>query len=100
MTRKELQIIRVEEKKMRTKFLKCMRNRGFLPVDNVGGGNCVFISLAELVFGDASRFEFMRYMIVHRLRSFPEKYSLNTTNFQNYCNNMLILGKAASHKEL
>ena len=75
-------------------------NRGFTPVDNLGGGNCVFISLAELVFGDANRFELMRYMIVHRLRSFPEKYFKNTTEFPNYCNNMLIPGKPASQKEI
>jgi hypothetical protein len=85
---------------MRTEFISGMRNRGFVPVDNVGGGNCVFISLAELVFGDASRFEFMRYMIVHRLRSFPAKYFKNTTNFQDYCNNTLIPGKPASQTEL
>ena len=85
---------------MRTEFLSGMQNRGLVPVENVGGGNCVFISLAELVFGDASRFEFMRYMIVHRLRCFPRKYFKKTTNFQDYCNNMLILGKAASQKEL
>ena len=69
-------------------------------MQNLGGGNCVFISLAELVFGDANRFELVRYMIVHRLRSFPEKYFKNTTEFPDYCNNMLIPGKPASMKEL
>jgi hypothetical protein len=85
---------------MKMRFLNDMQNRGFIPVDNLGGGNCVFISLAELVFGDANRFELMRYMIVHRLRSFPEKYFFNTAESPDYCNNMLISGKAASRKEL
>ena len=75
-------------------------SRGFTPVDNEGGGNCVFMSLAELVFGDADRFEFIRYMIVHRLRSFPEKYFTDMTNFEDYCNNMAAYSKPASMKEL
>jgi hypothetical protein len=77
-----------------------MRNRGFIPVDNIGGGNCVFMSLAELVFGDPNRFEFMRYMIVHRLKRFPRKYFHKTINFSDYCNNMLTYCKPASPKEL
>jgi hypothetical protein len=59
---------------MKLKFVDDILNRGLTPIDIIGDGNCVFSSLAELVFGDASRFEFMRYMIVHRLRSYPEKY--------------------------
>jgi hypothetical protein len=52
------------------------------------------------VFGDGNKFETMRYMIVHRLRSFPEKYFVDTINFETYCNNMLIHKKPASPKEL
>ena len=85
---------------MKIEFLNGIVDRGLIPVDNLGGGNCVFISLAELVFGDANRFELIRYMIVHRLRSFPKKYFQDTTGFENYCNNMLIPGKPASSKEL
>jgi len=85
---------------MKKTFLNGMRNRGFIPVDNIGGGNCVFMSLAELVFGDPNRFEFMRYMIVHRLQRFPQKYFHKTINFSDYCNNMLTYCKPASPKEL
>ena len=53
------------------KFIDRMLNKGLTPASNEGGGNCVFMSLAQIVFGDVTRFEFMRYMIVHRLRSFP-----------------------------
>ena len=85
---------------MKIEFLNGMQIRGLTPVDNSGGGNCVFMSLAKLVFGDATRFDFMRYMIVHRLRSFPEKYFYNTSDSPTYCNNMLIPGKPATPKEL
>jgi len=51
-----------------------MLDRGIIPIDNAGGGDCTFMSLAELVFGDATKFELMRYMIVHRLQTFPKKY--------------------------
>ena len=51
-----------------------MLSRRLTPVDNDGDGNCVFISLAQIVLGDPMKFEFMRNMIVHRLRGFPEKY--------------------------
>ena len=51
-----------------------MQNRGLTPINNLGGGNCVFMSLAHVVFGDAAKFEFMRYMIVHRLLRFPKQY--------------------------
>ena len=53
------------------KFLSGTLSRGLNPADNDGGGNCVFMSLAQIVFGDDTKFKFMRYMIVHRLRSFP-----------------------------
>ena len=52
------------------------------------------------MFGDATKFELMRYMIVHRLRSFPEKYFRNTSESYDYCNNMATYRKDASHKEL
>ena len=85
---------------MKKRFLNGIFTRNLIPVDNSGGGNCVFIALAVLVFGDGKRFELMRYMIVHRLQSFPEKYFHRKTNFEDYCNNMLIPGKVASQKEL
>ena len=85
---------------MKKTFLNGMLNRGLIPVENAGGGNCVFMSLAELVFGDPNRFEFMRSMIVHRLQRFPQKNFHKTTNFSDYCNNMLTYRKLASHKEL
>jgi len=85
---------------MKKRFLNGIQNRGLTPVDNIGGGNCVFISLAELVFGDANRFELIRYMIVHRLRHFPSKYFTNPSESPQYCTNMLIPGKPASPKEL
>ena len=53
------------------KFIDDLLKLGLTPANNEGGGNCVFISLAQIVFGDATKFKFMRYMIVHRLRSFP-----------------------------
>jgi len=56
------------------RFIEGMQNQGLTPIENLGGGNCVFMSLAEIVFGDASRFDIMRYMIVHRLRRFPKQY--------------------------
>jgi len=77
-----------------------MQNRGLTPISNLGGGNCVFMSLAQVVFGDASKFEFMRNMIVHRLRRFPKQYQGEITNFPLYCQNMSINGKPASTLEL
>ena len=77
-------------------FTNGMRNRGLTAISNLGGGNCVFMSLAQVVFGDAARFDFMRYMIVHRLRRFPKQYQGDINNFGGYCNNMAVYGKAAS----
>ena len=48
-----------------------MLSRGLTPVGNVGDGNCVFISLAQIILGDAAKFEFVRYMVVDWLRTFP-----------------------------
>ena len=53
-----------------------------------------------MVFGDANKFELVRYMIVHRLRSFPEKYFTNIREFPDYCNNMATFSRPASQKEL
>jgi hypothetical protein len=77
-----------------------MRNRGLTPISNLGGGNCVFMSLAHVVFGDAAKFKFMRYMIVHRLRRFPKQYQGDINNFEVYCNSMAVNGKPASQIEL
>jgi len=85
---------------MKKRFVNGIRNRGFTPVKNAGDKNSVFMSLAELVFGDANRFEFVRYMIVHRLRRFPEKYFHNTSESPDYCNNMATFTRPPTHKEL
>ena len=74
MTRERLSRIQIRKKNEQNIFIKGMRNRGLYPIKNLGGGNCVFMSLAKVVFGDAARFEFMRDMIVHRLRRFPKQY--------------------------
>ena len=89
-------MIQLEEQKIQLKFLNGIQNRGLTPSYNVGGGNCVFISLAQIVFGDASKFKFMRYMIIHRLQSFPEKYQGEMNNFSDYCDRMAVNGKVAS----
>ena len=36
--------------------------------------NAVFKYLSTTIFGDASRHELMRYMIMHRIKNFPQKY--------------------------
>jgi hypothetical protein len=77
-----------------------MLSRGLTPVFNRGDGNCVFISLAQIVLGDSAKYEFMRYIIVHRLNSFPKKYEHKTTNFSNYCDSMIINRKPAFSLEL
>jgi len=77
-----------------------MQSRGLTPINNLGGGNCVFMSLAHVVFGDASKFELMRYFIVHRLRRFPKQYQGHIHNFEVYCTNMTTDGKPASQLEL
>jgi hypothetical protein len=41
-------------------FISGMESRGFIPIENCGDGNCVFISLAEIVMGDSAKFDFMR----------------------------------------
>ena len=69
-------------------------------MNNLGGGNCVFMSLAHVVFGDAVRFKFMRDMIVHRLRRFTKQYQGDIKNFSMYCNSMAVNGKPASPLEL
>ena len=74
--------------------------RGLTPINNPGGGNCVFMSLALQVFGDAATFKFMRYMIAHRLKSFPAKYRGKIKNFSSYCNTMALNNQPASALEL
>jgi len=41
-------------------FISGMESRGLIPIENCGDGNCVFISLAEIVMGDSAKFDFMR----------------------------------------
>ena len=76
-----------------------MRSRGLTPVDNVGDGNCVFISLSQILLGDTAKFEFTRYMVVHRLRNFPQKYKGRKNNFSDYCDDMAVDGTAATMLE-
>jgi hypothetical protein len=73
-----------------------MLRRGITPVYNLGDGNCVFISLAQLFFQDSSKCDFTRFMISHRLHQFPNKYHATKT----YCTNMLIGKKPATGLEL
>jgi len=77
-----------------------MHSRQLTPVDNTGDGNCVFISLAQIVLKNPSQFEFMRYIIVNWLRNFPQKYKSRKPNLSTYCNTMIISGKPASTLEL
>ena len=74
LKRKRLERMQVYEEKAEKKFKNNILNDGFAPINNDGGGNCMFISLALIVFGDAAKSEFMRYMIVHRMKNFPKKY--------------------------
>jgi len=74
MTRERLERIKHRKYKIKMRFIEGMKKQGLYPVENLGSGNCVFMSLAHVVFGDASQFDFMRYMIVHRLRRFPSQY--------------------------
>jgi len=41
-------------------FMSGMLSRGLIPFENIGDGNCVFISLAQIVMGDSAKFDFMR----------------------------------------
>ena len=41
-------------------FISGMESRGLIPIENCGGGNCVFVSLAEIVMGASAKFDFMR----------------------------------------
>ena len=77
-----------------------MLSQGLTPIDNVGDGNCIFTSLAKIVLGDAAKYEFIRYMIVHRLKSFPEKYEGNKSCFSAYCDSMIMNGRPATMLEL
>jgi len=74
MILERLERIKQREYDIKMRFIEGMQNQGLTPVENSGGGNCVFMALAEIVFGDASQFDFMRHMIVHRLRRFHKQY--------------------------
>ena len=77
-----------------------MLSRGLTPVDNIGDGNCIFISLSQIILGDATQFEFIRYMIVGWLRNFPYKYEDMKNNLSDYCDSMAVNGKPAGELEL
>jgi hypothetical protein len=51
---------RQEQEEQTTIFISGMESRGLIPIENCGDGNCVFISLAEIVMGDSAKFDFMR----------------------------------------
>jgi hypothetical protein len=100
MTRERISRIQLRKQNQQNIFINGLRSRGLTPVNNLGGGNCVFMSLAHVVFGDATQFRFMRYMIVHRLRRFPKQYQGNINNFSDYCFSMAVNGNPASPLEL
>ena len=100
MTRERLSRIQLRNQNQQTMFINGMRDRGLTPINNLGGGNCVFMSLARVVFGDATKFKFLRNMIVHRLRRFPKQYQGSIKNFEVHCNSMAVNGKPASQIEL
>jgi len=60
MTSARLERIKLLKNNIKMRFINGMQNKGLTPVENLGGGNCVYMSLAERVFGDASKFDFMR----------------------------------------
>jgi hypothetical protein len=49
-----LQRIKLREQESQISFTHGMLSRGLTPIHNVGGGNCVFISLAQIVVGDTA----------------------------------------------
>jgi len=54
MTRERLSRMQLRDQNEQTLFINGMQNRGLTPINNLGVGNCVFMSLAHVVFGDAS----------------------------------------------
>jgi hypothetical protein len=92
--------MQIQKQLSQVKFIRNMLRRGLTPVANRGGGNCVFISLAQIVLGDSAKFEFMRYMIVHRLNKFPQKYKSRKNNLSDYCDGMIVNGNPAGALEL
>jgi len=71
---KRLERIQLRQQEAQISFIGGMLRRGHTPINNIGDGNCVFISLAQIVVGDTAKFQFMRQMIVRRLRNFQTKY--------------------------
>jgi len=49
-----------QEHKAKGIFLSGMLSRGLTPIENLGDGNCLFISLAHIVMGDPGKFDFIR----------------------------------------
>jgi hypothetical protein len=49
-----------EQEKQTATFLSGMLSRGLIPIENCGDGNCVFISLAQIVTGDSTKYDFIR----------------------------------------
>jgi len=44
-----------EEEEAQLAFKRGLKIRGLTPISNLGGGNCVFMSLAQAVFGDVTK---------------------------------------------
>ena len=98
---KRLERIQLRQQEVQISFICGMLYRGYTPIHNAGDGNCVFISLAQIVVRDTAKFQFMRQMIVRRLRNFQTKYDEGQVNhFKDYCDIMDMNGRAASMLEL
>ena len=82
------------------RFERGIISRELTIFENEGGGNCVFMSLAQILLGDANHFHIIRSMILKRMRRFPHKYAGNKKNFSNYCRDMAQDGQPASVLEL
>jgi len=76
-----------EQEEQKATFLSGMLSRGLIPIENCGDGNCVFISLAQIVTGDSTKYDFIRQITVSRLKSFPSKYHNKSPL---YCNTMAL----------
>ena len=56
LKRKRLERRQLYDEAAKKTFANAILNEGFTPIDNDGDGNCLFISLALIVFGDAAKF--------------------------------------------
>ena len=54
LKKKVIEMMQLREYTAKKAFDNGVLNEGLTPVDNDGGGNCVFMSLALIVFGDSA----------------------------------------------